>query len=553
MANFIFVTGGVISGLGKGITTSSVSLLLEQSGYTVTALKADPYLNMDAGTMNPIIHGETFVTEDGLETDQDLGHYERFLNKNLSKLNYMTSGMVFQSVIDNERKMAYQGECVEMIRHVPEEISRRLILLANTSKADVVVAEIGGTVGDIQNILFLEAARQLRLMSTHTVLVIHVAYLPFPKNLGELKTKPAQQSVSHLLAAGIQPDFIVTRSEREIDSLRKEKIAIFCNVHKEDIFTNPDLPSVYQVPAYLKKQGIVERIIEKMHLPRKTADKTKEKNWDTFVEKTKSKTKGPLIGIVGKYIKSGDYSLEDSYICVLESLKQAFYYHDLLPRVEWVASDEIEQDGTEVLKKYDGLIVPQGWGSRGTEGKIAAIQFARENNVPYLGLCFGMQMAVIEFARHVLGMKDANSTEVTESTPFPVIHIMPGQAEYLRKKQYGGTIRLGAWPAVLQKGTKLLEIYKKYSNVNYPINDRDSDPVVQERHRHRYEFNEAYLDKFREHGLTASALSPDGKLVEAIELADHPFFIGVQYHPELKSRPLAPHPIFLAFLEATIK
>lgn len=547
MTHYIFVTGGVISGLGKGVTSSSVALLLEEAGYKTTVIKADPYLNVDAGTMNPIIHGETFVTEDGLETDQDIGHYERFLNRNLTRLNYMTAGQVFLSVIENERQMKYKGECVEFVRHIPEEIINRLELLAKNTKAEVIVVEIGGTVGDIQNQLFLEAIRQMRLKDEYKIMVIHVVYLPLPKNLGELKTKPAQQSVTLLLASGVQPDIIITRSETEIDEIRKEKISVFCNVRKKDIFSNPDLKTVYKVPDYLRKQKIVERIVNKLNLPKRKENRNLKNSWEKFVSKLTTRKKSAKIGIVGKYFKSGEYALQDAYICVIESLQQAFYWHGIFPNIHWISAEDIEKKGPQGLKDFDGLIVPQGWGSRGAEGKIITVRYAREHKIPYLGLCFGMQMAAIEFARNVLGYSEANSTEIDKNTPHPVIHIMPDQTEYLQKKQYGGTIRLGAWPARIKENTKLWQIYEKYTNANYKL------PVINERHRHRYEFNKKYKLEFEQNGVIFSAVSPDNKLVEAIELSNHPFFIGVQYHPEFKSRPLSPHPIFLGFLEAVIK
>lgn len=540
---YIFVTGGVISGLGKGIVASSIAQLLEEDGYKTALIKADPYLNIDAGTMNPIIHGETFVTEDGLETDQDIGHYERFLNRNLSKLNYMTAGQVFQTVINNERQLRYKGECVEFVRHIPQEIIRRLNLLGRKTSADVVILEIGGTVGDIQNQLFLESVRQLKFKKPEDVLLVHVAYMPLPKNLGEIKTKPVQQSVYFLLHSGVQPDLIVTRSEKEIDLLRKEKIAIFCNVHKDDIFSSPDLSSVYLVPEYLKKQGIIKKITKKISLEKKTKNIVLTKNWFNYITHIKESKPKIKVGIVGKYFKSGDYSLEDAYICVIEALKQAFFHFRLTPQIQWLSSEEISEK-KEKLKDYQGLVVPQGWGSRGVEGKILTAQYARENRVPYLGLCFGMQLAVVEFARNVMGYKEANSLEIDPKTPQPVIYIMPNQIEYLKKRQYGGTIRLGAWPTVIKKNTLLWQIYKDYKNENYRL------PVVYERHRHRYEFNTKYYHQFEKNGAVFSAASPDGKLIEAIELKDHPFFLGVQYHPEFKSRPLSPHPIFLAFIKA---
>jgi len=544
---YIFITGGVISGLGKGIVASSIAHLLEEEGYRTAPIKADPYLNLDAGTMNPIIHGETFVTEDGLETDQDIGHYERFTDRNLTKYHYMTSGQVFLSVIENERHMKYDGECVEFIRHIPEEILRRLNVLAKKTSSDVVILEIGGTVGDIQNELFLEAIRQLKLNRPEDVLTIHVAYMPLPKNLGELKSKPVQQSVYFLLKSGVQPDIIITRSEKPIDDLRKRKISIFCNVRKEDIFDDPDLESVYLVPQHLKKQRIVELILKKLHLGRKTKDADLVNRWEDFTKKVSNLSSNVRIGVVGKYFKSGEYSLEDSYVCVIEALKQAFFWHRMKPEIVWLASEEIEKKGTDILRSFDGLVVPQGWGSRGIEGKIQTARFARENNIPYLGLCFGMQLAAVEFARNVLGYKDANSTEANPNTKHAVIHVMPHQEEYLKKRQYGGTIRLGAWPTKIKKGTLLWSIYHTHKNKNYDL------PLIYERHRHRYEFNNSFRAAFEKNGVVFSATSPDDQLVEAFELANHPFFLGVQYHPEFKSRPLSPHPIFLAFLEACKK
>lgn len=539
---FVFVVGGVISGLGKGITTASLALLLEQSGYKTTVIKADPYLNLDAGTMNPIIHGETFVTEDGLETDQDIGHYERFLNRSLTRLNYMTAGQVFMSVIENERQLKYQGECVEFVRHVPEEINKRLETLARETKAEVVIVEIGGTVGDIQNILFLESIRQLKLKLRHQVMVIHVAYLPLPKTLGELKSKPVQQSVGFLLASGVQPDLIVTRAEKPIDKLRKVKIATFCNVYEEDIIDNPDLKDVYQVPHYLAKQDLVKKVTQKLGLKHQSEQTQPTKQWHQFVKKTQSQTLGPKIAIVGKYFQSGTFALEDSYVCVIEALKQANYWLGFKPNYYWLNAQEIEKKGSQMLKDFQGIIVPQGWGSRGVEGKILSAQYAREQQVPYLGLCFGMQMAVIEFARNVLKLKQANSTEVNPNTKYPVIDLMASQKENLKMERFGGTIRLGAWPAKVKKGTLLEQAYKQFMNPHFAL------PIIQERHRHRYEFNPRFLHEFEKKGIIACAKSPDGKLVEAIELTGHPFFVGVQFHPEYKSRPLAPHPLFLAFV-----
>lgn len=545
---FIFVSGGVISGLGKGITTASISILLKSAGFKVAPIKADPYLNLDSGTMNPVIHGETFVTEDGMESDQDLGHYERFIDENLTRLNYMTAGQVYLSVIERERRLEYEGICVETIPHIPQEIIRRLKKLAVKSKADFVILEIGGTVGEYQNAMFLEAARELALKQPQDVLNVHVAYLPLPPSLGELKSKPVQTSVQLLHMAGVQPDIIVGRAVQEIDNYRKEKIATFCSVAIEDIFSNPDMRSIYQVPEYLESQGLSERILEKLAVKRKKSDLSK---WHIFNQKILSSRSKVKIGIVGKYFRSGDFSLEDSYVCVMEAVKQACWWNSVVPDIAWIDSVDIEKKGAEAeLSGFDGLIVPQGWGSRGIEGKIQTAGFARRNKVPYLGLCFGMQLACIEFARNLCKFSRANTEEVDPKTPHPVIHIMPHQKDYLNKKQYGATMRLGAWPCVLEKGTLVYEAYHKWSKLG--INTLYKLPEIQERHRHRYEFNNRYKKFFEEKGMIFSGISPDGMLVEAVEIADHPFFIGTQYHPEFKSRPLNPHPLFLEFISAAI-
>jgi len=546
---YIFVSGGVISGLGKGITTASISLLLKSIGLRVSPIKADPYLNVDAGTMNPVIHGETFVTEDGMETDQDLGHYERFLNEDLSRLNYMTSGQIYWSVIKRERSLDYHGICVETIPHIPEEILKRLELLVKEKNAEVVVLEIGGTVGEYQNAMFLEAARELKLKNPADVLNIHVAYLPLPPSLGELKSKPVQTSVHLLHEAGIQPDIIIGRAEKPVDLVRKKKISTFSNVSLQDVFSNPDVNSIYEIPLILENQGIVIRILNKFGLKKKSPHL---EEWINFVKKVKKARKKVKIGIVGKYFRSGDFSLEDSYVCVIEAVKQGAWWNEVKAEITWIDSLEIERKGTEILKKFDGLIVPQGWGTRGVEGKIETARFARENNVPYLGLCFGMQLAMVEFGRHCCGFKQANSEEINPCTPYPIIHIMPDQKEYLQQRQYGGTIRLGAWPCKLLKGSKLREIYEKYSS--FPFSSYPHPQVhINERHRHRYEFNQEYRKVFEKNGVLFSGISPDGKLIEAVELPSHPFFIGTQFHPEFKSRPLSPHPLFLEFIKACLR
>ncbi len=545
---YIFVSGGVISGLGKGITAASVALLLKSAGFRVSPIKADPYLNIDAGTMNPVIHGETFVTEDGLETDQDLGHYERFIDENLMRLNYMTLGQVYQTVLERERRLEYGGICVEIIPHIPQEIIKRLKDLSKKAKADFVICEIGGTVGEYQNAMFLEAARELALKNQADVLNIHVAYLPLPPSLGELKSKPVQTSVQLLHSAGIRPDIIIGRSVKEIDETRKEKISIFCSIAKEDIFSNPDMTSIYHVPEFLESQGLTDRILDHLHLKRRTSDLGR---WHLFIQKILSAKRKIKIGIVGKYFRSGDFSLEDSYVCVIEAIKHACWWNQVVPEITWIDSLDIEKRGPEsILANFDGLIVPQGWGSRGVEGKILTAGFARKNKVPYLGLCFGMQLACIDFARNVCKLKNANSEEIEAKTPHPVIHIMPKQRQYLSKRQYGGTIRLGAWPCRLKEGTIIYDAYNKW--IRLKVNSLYSLPVIQERHRHRYEFNNKYREIFEKNGMVFSGQSPDGMLTEAVELSNHPFFIGTQFHPEFKSRPLNPHPLFLEFIFACI-
>ena len=532
---FIFVSGGVISGLGKGITTASIGLLLKSAGIKVTPVKCDMYLNIDAGTMNPLEHGEIFVTDDGTEADQDLGHYERFLDENLNKENYITAGQIYQRVLEKERALEYQGKCIEAYIHIPEEIIKRFEKLAR--KTEVVVVEFGGTVGEYQNIMFFEAARRMKIKYPQGVVFVHVGYLPIPSFLGEMKTKPIQQSIHDLNALGIQPEIIVCRAEKEIDQRRKEKIALAAAVDLKDIFSSPDLFTVYQSPLVLDEQGLTERILLKFGL------KAKEKNlieWRNLITKVKHTSQVVKIAIVGKYYTSGGFSLGDSYISVIEAIKHGCWANGVKPEIIWFDSEKLEtlntQKLTEALKGMDGMIVPQGWGSRGVEGKIKAIQYARENKIPYLGLCFGMQMAVIEFGRNVVGLKKANSTEVDSQTPHPVIHIMPEQEKYLAKHQYGGTIRLGAWPCKILPKSRLHQVYGRL--------------LISERHRHRYEFNNKYKKLFEKTGMIISGTSPDGKLVEAVEIPQHPFFVGTQFHPEYKSRPLKPHPLFLNFIKA---
>ena len=538
---YIFVVGGVMSGVGKGITAASIGRIMEGKGYKVSAIKIDPYINVDAGTMNPIEHGEVFVTEDGDETDQDLGNYERFLNVNILKANYMTTGRIYQTVIQRERNLEYKGKCVQVVPDIPNEVIARIKAAQQKSGADIMVIEIGGTVGEYENLLFLEAGRYLHLDNPDDVLFVIVSYLPIPGKIGEMKTKPTQHAVRALNSAGIQPDFIIARSSADIDEPRRRKIAIHCNVRPADVIGAPDIDSIYEVPLNFEKDNLGDRILEKFKLPPSTTDLAA---WQTMFDRYKNAEKRVKIGVVGKYFETGDFTLSDSYISVIEAIKHGAAANDAKAELAWLSAEEVEREGIEMLKAYDGLIIPQGWGSRGSEGKIMAIQYCRENKIPYFGLCYGMQMAVIEFARHVLSLDKANSEEADPSTPYPVIHIMPGQKELLAEKGYGGTIRLGGWPCQIVPGTHLAQAYAtKFGQTT----------VVSERHRHRYEYNSDFRQQLEAAGLKVAGTSPDGSIVEAIEISDHPFFIGTQFHPEYISRPLDPHPLFVEFVKVCLE
>lgn len=533
---FIFVSGGVLSGVGKGITTASISLILKSKGLIVSPFKCDPYINVDAGTMNPTEHGEVFVTDDGAETDQDLGHYERFLDVNLSGANITTMGQVFQKVIEKERNLEYEGKCVEVVPHIPEEIIRRIKVAALKMNADLAIVEIGGTVGEYQNILFLEAARILKFRYPEDVIHIHVGYLPTPKSLGEMKSKPVQQSVRQLNSVGIQPDFLIGRSECPIDSKRREKLALFCNMNSEDIMTNHDVNSIYEVPLILESQKLGSKILKKLKMKESLKDL---KDWSRLVEGIKSEAPVLEIGVVGKYFTTGDFSLEDSYVSVIEATKHSCWAQNVKPKIVWVDSEEIQEKGTKILKRFSGIVVPGGFGARGVEGIIDSIKFARTNKIPFLGLCFGMQLATVEFARNVCKLKGANTLEIDPGGPCPVINIMESQIENLAERIFGGSMRLGAYPCVLNPESKSSKIYRKRE--------------VSERHRHRYEFNNTYRETLKKNGLVIAGTSPDNKLVEIIELRNHPFFVGVQFHPEFKSRPLNPHPLFYEFIKMAKK
>lgn len=538
---YIFVLGGVMSGVGKGVVTSSIGLLLQQKGYPVNLVKIDPYLNVDAGTMNPTEHGETFVLKTGLETDQDMGNYERFLGRDLTNEDYMTSGMVYQSVIARERALEYGGKCVEAIPHVRDEILRRIQAAADHNGSRMSVIEIGGTIGDFQNALFIEAARVLKMNHPDDVLFVMVSYLPTPSTIGEMKTKPTQTAVRDLNSYGVQPDFIVARSKEPIDDKRKEKLAIACNVRKDRIIAAPDISSIYEAPLNYDKDKFGEAILEALRLPEKR--KTSLAAWKKFAAAVADK-KAPevKIAVVGKYFDTGDFVLSDAYLSVIEAIKFSAAKLGKRPVITWVNSKHIEKDPKKVseLTEYDGIIVPGGFGESGIEGKIKAIQFAREHKIPYFGLCYGMQLMVIEYARNVLKLKDAHTTEIQKNSANPIVDVMLEQKKHLAANKYGGTMRLGAYPAYLKKGTIARGAYKK--------------ELVEERHRHRYEINFEYVKRLEEAGLVFSGTSPDGILMEIAELprTTHPFMLGTQFHPELQARPLDPHPLFTEFLKAAV-
>lgn len=526
-----------MSGVGKGIASASLGALLKAHGLRVTAVKIDPYINVDAGTMNPVEHGEVFVTKDGLESDQDLGNYERFLDEDIIKLNYMTTGRVYLSVIERERALGYGGKTVEAVPHIPLEVIGRIEKAAKHHKADVTIIEIGGTVGEYQNILYLEAVRMMKLAHPKDVLLGLVSYLPIPGNVGEMKTKPTQYAVRSLNSTGLMPDFIIGRSTQVIDTPRKEKLAVSCNVQSEDVISAPDAKSIYEVPLVFKREGLCDRVIKKLKLKTKRPD---YKAWVDLNAQIEASTKPVRIGIVGKYISTGDFVLTDAYLSVLEAVKHAAWAIQRKPEIVWINAEELEQKPKQVasqLKGLDGILVPGGFGTRGIEGKLLAIRYAREYKIPYLGLCYGMQLAVVEAARNLLGLKEANTTEINPNGLDPVIHLMNEQEERMKDKKYGGTMRLGEYACQLRPGSKASALY---GNVG----------TILERHRHRYECNPRYREALEGVGVISSGLSPDGTLVEMIERADHPFFMACQFHPEFLSRPFRPHPLFLGFVKA---
>jgi CTP synthase len=540
---FIFVSGGVISGLGKGITTASIALLLQSRGYTVTLVKCENYLNMDSGLINPIEHGDAFLLDDGTEADMDLGTYEKYLGKNMHRHNFVTMGQIYKTVIDRERNFEYEGEDVEAIPHVTDEIIKRIREAGTKEDADIVVVELGGTTGEYQNMLYYEASRILSLQKNNTVVHVHVSYLPTPSHLGEPKTKPTQMSVRTLNSMGIQPDFIVARAEKPMDERRRDRFALFCNVQPEHIIDSADMPSPYEVPPSFAKQKFDEYLLKTLDLPLKKLDLNK---WGQMVKTIHTpRNKKVTIAIVGKYFATGAYQLRDSYAALIDAIDHASWKTGVDVALDWVNAEQLEKEGPEMLLKHaTGVIVPIGWGTRGVEGKIQAIQYTRENNVPYLGLCYGMQLAVVEYARNVLGLKGAHTVECDPHTRYPVIHMIEGQEEIMKRRAYGGTMRLGNWQCRVKPGTLADLAYIEgggYDNV--------AQKIVGERHRHRYEFNEEYAEKLAKAGLVIAGRSVVESLVEIVELPNsrHRFFVATQYHPEYRSTPLAPHPLFIAF------
>ncbi|MFZ5946902.1 MAG: CTP synthase [Stygiobacter sp.] len=526
---YIFVTGGVVSSLGKGITASSIGLLLKLRGYNVTIQKFDPYINVDPGTMSPFQHGEVYVTDDGAEADLDLGHYERFLDVDMSRANNTTTGQVYFDVITKERRGDYLGTTVQVIPHITDEIKKRMMQLGETGKYDIIITEIGGTVGDIESLPFIESMRQIMLeMGRKNVINVHVTLVPFIQSAGEMKTKPTQHSVKNLLELGIQPNILVCRSENKLSKEIREKIALFTNVRKEAVISAYDCQTIYEVPIVLYQQNLDTIILERLKLPELNI---KLEEWQNFVNTVINPAGKVKIAIVGKYIEN-----KDAYKSISEAFVHAGAENNVRVETEFISSEEVETKSAEtVLKNYDGILVPGGFGERGIEGKILAIKYARENKIPFFGICLGMQLAVVEFARNVAGIKNANSQEFVKNQ-WNVIHIMP---EQVKVKNKGATMRLGAYPCVLKKGTKAFEAYKK--------------PKISERHRHRFEFNNKFRSLLEEKGLVISGVSPDERLVEMIELADHPYFVGCQFHPELKSRAIKAHPLFREFVKASIE
>ena len=527
---YVFVTGGVTSSLGKGIIAASLAKLLQERGYSVTIQKLDPYINIDPGTLNPYEHGECYVTEDGAETDLDLGHYERFLNIPTSQANNVTTGRIYQSVIEKERRGEFLGKTVQVIPHITDEIKDRIKILGNTGDFDIIITEIGGTVGDIESLPYVESVRQLLWELGHeNAIVIHLTLIPYLAAAGELKTKPTQHSVKMLMQSGVSPDILVCRTEYEISDSIKNKLALFCNVKKEDVIESIDAETIYDVPNLMLKEGLDTVVLKKLQLPH---DRQPElKVWNEFLMKFKNPKNTVEIGLIGKYVE-----LHDAYKSISEAFIHAGAQNEVKVNIHWIHSEELTvKNVPKKLKKLNGILVAPGFGERGIEGKIEAVKYARENNIPFFGICLGMQMAVIEFSRNVLGLKGANSTEMNMDTPYSVIDLMEEQKNIT---DYGGTMRLGAWDCKLKENSKIKNIYNK--------------EMISERHRHRYEFNNDFLEQVEKAGMIATGKNPKTNLVEVIEIPKHPWFVGVQYHPEYKSTVLNPHPLFVDFVKATL-
>ncbi len=535
-AKYIFITGGVISGLGKGIVTSSIGKMLQFRGFRVSACKIDPYINYDAGTLRPTEHGEVWVTEDGGEIDQDLGHYERFLDINISRSHNITTGQVYYEVIKKEREGKYLGQTVQPIPHVTDEIKKRIKRIARDSKVDFLLVEIGGTVGDYENILFLEAARQMR-MEKEPVLYVHVAYLPIPRSLGEMKTKAVQHSVRELRNFGIQPDFIIGRSDTYLDDVRKRKIALFCNVSEEDVISDPEIENIYKLPLIFENEEFGNKILSKFGTE---YTKPNDEEWREFIQKVENLKESLHIGIVGKYFDIGRFQLPDSYVSVIEAIRHATWHNARKPAINWIDSKQFEEkeESLSVLNRVDGIIVPGGFGKTGVEGKIKAIEHARKNNIPFLGLCLGLQLAIVEFARNICGLEYANTAEIDPGTPHPVVDLLPEQKEILKKSKYGATMRLGGQAVKIKQGTLAYRLYQKEE--------------VKERFRHRYEINPMYVETLEKKGFVFSGMTTDNRIMQIGELPDHPFFIGSQFHPEFTSRILRPNPLFNGFIKACV-
>lgn len=528
---YVFVTGGVTSSLGKGIIAASLAKLLQARGFSVTIQKLDPYINIDPGTLNPYEHGECYVTDDGAETDLDLGHYERFLNIPTSQANNVTTGRIYQSVIDKERKGEFLGKTVQVIPHITDEIKHRVKILGNTGDYDIVITEIGGTVGDIESLPYVESVRQLLWeLGEENAIVIHLTLIPYLAAAGELKTKPTQHSVKTLMQSGVNPDVLVCRTEHEISDDIKSKLALFCNVKKEDVIQSIDASTIYDVPNLMLEEGLDTVVLKKLKL--KEEKQPKLTNWNNFLDKYKNPTSKVEVGLIGKYVE-----LQDSYKSITEALIHASAANETKVKIRWIHSEDLTPGNvSEHLKGLNGILVAPGFGDRGIEGKIKAVQYARENNIPFFGICLGMQMAVIEYSRNVLGLSEANSTEMNENTSHPVICLMENQKEVTKK---GGTMRLGAWDCEISEESNVFKAYNK--------------TLISERHRHRYEFNNKYLEQIRVKGMQTVGVNPKTGLVEIIEIPNHPWFVGVQYHPEYKSTVLNPHPLFVDFIEAALK